>query len=84
MTSSTCAARSTARRKKLANEGMDAKYSKLTRAADFATMRSRLPLPDAADEADSAEAELPGPAVRSCCIPLLTALPSRAELHAAG
>ena len=43
---------------KLANEAMDAKNSKLTRAADFATMRSRLPLPDADDEADSAEAEL--------------------------
>ena len=44
-------------------------------------MRSRLPLPEA-DEADGAEAELPCPAVRSGRIPLLSTLPSRAELHA--
>ncbi len=47
---------------KLANEAMDAEGSKLTRAHDFATARTGLPLPEAGDEDDPDE---PGPAVRS-------------------
>jgi ribonuclease HI len=64
---------------KLANEAMDAKDSKLTRAADFAAAHIVLPLPEADDEDEPDE---PGPAARSGRIPLLTALPSREQLHA--
>ena len=63
----------------LANEAMDAKASKLTRAGDFAAARGRLPLP-APDEED--ELDEPAPAPRSGRIPLLTAPPTPEQLHA--
>ena len=63
----------------LAEEAMDAKASKLTRAGDFAAARGRLPLP-APDEED--EEDEPGQATRSGRIPLLASPPTRERLHA--